>query len=273
MPKSQIGSVALIAATLAGGLALLLVPAGLLWITSLIGLILLLVLLAYDGDERRSVFQTVAFSAVCGFCLTLASLAVYQFLLKGIAPEFPQLTRTWLPITYLGATILILLVDRARMSARTGSEGQFDIGRSSITSLPLSPKPARPVPQNAPAAPVSVSFSAPMAEPPSEAAHPESIEPRLVRNSEPVRPAPVPVPAKPGKETSIYVNLVGEGLNMLRSVRAEHLGRDYYRIIESMPESEQWEYGPGQVVLCRKKNLSGGKALVAVEEAPRAQEN
>jgi hypothetical protein len=54
-------------------------------------------------------------------------------------------------------------------------------------------------------------------------------------------------------------------------VRAEHLGRDYYRIIEPMPDSEQWEYGPGQVVVCRKKNLSGGKALVAVEEAPRAQ--
>jgi hypothetical protein len=58
---------------------------------------------------------------------------------------------------------------------------------------------------------------------------------------------------------------------MLRAVRAEHLGRDYYRIIEPMPESEQWEYSTGQVVVCRKKNLSSGKALVAVEEAPRAQ--
>ena len=82
MSKSQIDSVALIAATLAGGLALLLIPSGLLWVTSLIGLILLLVLLAYDGDERRSVFQSVAFSAVCGFCLTLVSLTVYRFLYK-----------------------------------------------------------------------------------------------------------------------------------------------------------------------------------------------
>src|SRR5437763_14198633 len=125
MPNSQIGSLALIAATITGGVSLLLIPSGLLWMTSLIGLILLLVLLAYDGDERRSVFQTVAFSAVCGFCITLASIAVYQFLLKSIAPEFPQLARTWLPVTYLCATVLILLVDLARMSARVVPSDQL----------------------------------------------------------------------------------------------------------------------------------------------------
>ena len=27
----------------------------------------------------------------------------------------------------------------------------------------------------------------------------------------------------------IYVTLVGEGLNVLRAVRAEHLGRDFYK--------------------------------------------
>lgn len=74
-----------------------------------------------------------------------------------------------------------------------------------------------------------------------------------------------------GKETMIYVTLVGEGLNVMRSVRAEHLGRDYYRIIDTMPEGETWEYGPGQVVRCKKKNLSSGKAMVAYEEAQRSQ--
>ena len=69
----------------------------------------------------------------------------------------------------------------------------------------------------------------------------------------------------------IYVSLIGEGLNVLRSVRAEHLGRDYYRIIDTVPEGEIWEYGPGQVVRCKKKNLSSGKAMVAYEEAPRSQ--
>lgn len=69
----------------------------------------------------------------------------------------------------------------------------------------------------------------------------------------------------------IYVTLVGEGLNVLRAVRAEHLGRDYYKIVEPMPDGETWQFGPGQVVRAKKKNLSSGKAMVATEEAPRAR--
>ena len=266
MTNSQIGSVPLIGATLAGGVAFLLIPSGLLWIASLIGLILLLVLLAYDSDEKRSILQTAAFSAVCGLCITLASLAVYELLFKGVAPEFPQLARTWLPITYICATVLIFLVDLARMTSRTGPAPLAGAFYAPATTAPSAN--AKPVPFAAHEAQPAPS---PVVQPPSPAiTHQEPIEPHLVRNSEPARPVPEPVPLKPGKETSIYVNLVGEGLNMLRSVRAEHLGRDYYRITEPMPESEQWEYSPGQVVRCRKKNLSSGKALVAVEEAPRA---
>jgi hypothetical protein len=82
-------------------------------------------------------------------------------------------------------------------------------------------------------------------------------------------PPVVPVPA--GKEAMIYVNLKDEGLNVLRSVRAEHLGRDYYRILEEMPAGETWEFQQGQIVRCQKKRLSSGKALVATEEAPRAR--
>jgi hypothetical protein len=69
----------------------------------------------------------------------------------------------------------------------------------------------------------------------------------------------------------IYVSLLGEGLNVMRTVRAEHLGRDYYQIIDTMPPEETWQFQPGQVVRCKKQNLSTGKALVAVEEAPRSQ--
>ena len=78
-----------------------------------------------------------------------------------------------------------------------------------------------------------------------------------------------PIPS--GPQVTIYVTLVGEGLNVLRGVLAEHVGRDFYKIVEPMPEGETWQYGPGQVVRCKKKNLSGGKALVAIEEAPRAR--
>ena len=96
--------------------------------------------------------------------------------------------------------------------------------------------------------------------------------PQSPPGSIPPPPAP-PIALKqapPGKETMIYVNLVGEGLNVLRSVRAEHMGRDFYRIVEEMPAGENWEYHPGQVVRCKKKSLSTGKHLVAMEEAPRA---
>jgi hypothetical protein len=85
--------------------------------------------------------------------------------------------------------------------------------------------------------------------------------------------APVQTPPVPtgGKPITIYVNLVGEGMNMMRQVQAEHLGRDFYIIVDPMPVDETWEFGTGQVVKCRKKSLSNGKGLVAYEEAPRAQ--
>ena len=87
----------------------------------------------------------------------------------------------------------------------------------------------------------------------------------------PTAAAPIAVPAHSGKEVNIYVTMLGEGMNVLRSVRAEHLGRDFYMIIDEMPADETWEFTPGQVVRCKKKNLSNGKGLVAYEEAPRAQ--
>jgi hypothetical protein len=89
--------------------------------------------------------------------------------------------------------------------------------------------------------------------------------------SAPVAPTPDVTAIPPGREAVIYLNLVGEGLNVLRTVRAENLGRDYYRIADIMPEGEQWEFTPGMVVHCRKKNLSNGKHMVAYEEAPRVQ--
>jgi hypothetical protein len=85
-----------------------------------------------------------------------------------------------------------------------------------------------------------------------------------------MHPGPAPIVPRSGKETMIYVSLLNEGLNVLRSVRAEPLGRDYYRIIDDMPSGETWQFQPGQVVRCKKQNLSSGKAMVAIEEAQRA---
>jgi hypothetical protein len=125
-------------------------------------------------------------------------------------------------------------------------------------SQPAAPEPAPPPP--------------PIRQPPPPPPAPEPVyaAPPPPSPPPPVAPPPQAVPIPPGKEAMIYVTLVGEGLNVLRAVRAEHLGRDYYRIVEEMPEGETWQYGPGQVVKCKKKNLSSGKAMVAVEEAQRA---
>ncbi len=91
-----------------------------------------------------------------------------------------------------------------------------------------------------------------------------------VPDVEPLKPGPAPIVSQSGKEAMIYVSLLGEGLNVMRSVRAEPLGHDYYRIIEEMPQTETWQFQPGQVVRCKKKTLSTGKAMVAMEEAPRS---
>jgi hypothetical protein len=99
-------------------------------------------------------------------------------------------------------------------------------------------------------------------------AHPQSMLTSTTTGT--ARPAPAPIIPR-GKETMIYINLLGEGLNVMRSVTAEHLGRDYYKITDTMPEGETWQFQPGQVVRCKKQTLSTGKALVAFEEARRAQ--
>jgi hypothetical protein len=65
---------------------------------------------------------------------------------------------------------------------------------------------------------------------------------------------------------TIHVNVIGQGISLLRPVQAEHVARDIYRIVEPMPEGERWRYETGQTVRCRKQKLSSGKALVAFEE-------
>ncbi|MGA8594218.1 MAG: hypothetical protein WB676_05680, partial [Bryobacteraceae bacterium] len=70
----------------------------------------------------------------------------------------------------------------------------------------------------------------------------------------------------PAALATIHVNVIGQGISLLRPVQAEHVARDIYRIIEPVPEGERWRYGTGQTVRCRKQKLASGKALVAFEE-------
>ena len=309
MERSRIDAAGLLCAVAAAVLVLLVAHLDFGLVTTAAGLTLLFVLFAYDREGRRSVFQSLAFSAVCGFCLMLVSGAIFQFSLiesnadlSGAARESYFQLR--LSAVWAFATILLLFIDRSRMSGRTVYEapaivesgpkkrqlvpeftGSFPAVERPQQAAPTPPPPAQPAPavRTAPPAPeyrepvvfpiTATTFSVPReparpapvapAPPPPEPVAPPATLP-------PPAPAPVPVHVPAGKETMIYVNLVGEGLNVLRSVRAEHLGRDFYKIVEDTPEGETWQYSAGQVVRCKKQKLSSGKALVAFEEAPRS---
>jgi hypothetical protein len=282
MAKSRIDALGLFLALVAGAFIFgFLQPFG--WMAGIGGLVLLLVLFAYDHEGVRSFFQSLAFSSVCGFALVLIVLAFFESGAFG-SPANVLIYTEYLPIAWVCATIMFTIIDRARMGGRY----QEELGPR---ALGIPPVTARYGPPRAPAAqPVPEPTRQPEPEP-VQAAPAESTSERTAmyeasapaETSEvPVEPAAEPVgettpvaeravPVAHRKEVSIYLNLIGEGIAMMRTVRAEHMGKDFYLITEPMPETEQWEFTTGQIVRCKKKNLSHGKGLVAVEEAPRAQ--
>lgn len=290
MKKSQIDAVTLLAAMIAGGLSLTLLQGPFVWLSSIAGLILFVVILSYDREGYRSGFQSFAFSAVCGFTLMLAAAGGLRVLAVREAAPSPIQTYAveWLPLAWICATFIFWAIDRSRMSSRQLLEDQYGARprlaeRSVFPSLTASaPTYVTETPAaQASSAAAATSFGTPA--PPSPVAQPEpSLAPQSppapapqpasspVTQAPPIPVAqPTPIPVKPLKEAMVYVGLVGEGLNVMRSVKAEHLGRDFYRIVEPMPTDEKWEFQPGQVVRCQKRKLSSGKALVAIEEAPR----
>ncbi len=247
--------------------------------TSIVGLVLLVLLLSYDEEGYRSVAQSIAFAGTVAFCLTVASIVPYQYVYGLPTAREPQLVTHWLPLTWAFVTLLVGVIDRARMGARApvARPGAAAVG-SMFTPRPTAapvPTPSwTPAPSASPVSTPAPAYASPQPAPPSAVplsygGTTPTVEPRLVRD-EPVA-APPPPPAPPVKLVEIYVHLTGESLNLMRSVMAEPLGRDYFRIVDTMPENETWQFTPGQVVRCKKQNLSTGKAMVAIEEAPRAQ--
>ncbi len=328
MFKSQVDGTGLLVAVAAAALSLMLFSAGPFdWLGSICGLALLLIVLGYDREGYRSVFESMGFAATVGLCLTIASTIILRVLAGTLAQPAPiagRIGSEWMPAIWLFVTVVFCLIDRARMGARLP---QVAIPSTPFAPRVIAPAPAPPAPSPAPPvsapAPPAPELPRPLAReappappPPAVGPRPAFTQPTFSQSApEPVAtPAPSPVPqappmaapqpayapppqpayaapppqpvyapppptpppppqvapAAPGKEAMIYVTLVGEGLNVLRAVRAENLGRDYYRIVEEMPEGETWQYGPGQVVRCKKRNLSSGKAMVAFEEAQRA---
>jgi hypothetical protein len=292
MQKSQIELLALIAAIVASALALML-PVQYAWVTSIGGFVLLAGLFSYDEAGYRSAFQSVAFSGACGLGVMLLSVVYYRWLAgKGeIHMAGGRIETDWLPLTWLCSTAAICAIDRIRMlgykDATKRSAGAVQRGfipqyaeveepKTAASRATVLPEMAR-VAASAKPSPIATA-AAPVNEP---VAAPTPIATAAVPMNEPVAaaqpfaapvsaPTPAPIPPAAGKQVEIYVALIGEGLNLMRTVKAEHVGRDFYKIIEAMPEGETWEFTPGQVVRCKKRNLSTGKGLVAVEEAPRA---
>jgi len=235
-------------------------------LTSLAGLALLMALLAYGRDPARTALQSFAYALVCG----LATLCVCSYPASKVLPALgtsPALIAQYFPaVLWLLATGIIFFTDRP------GAESVQPVHFGGYAQPAAAPVAQQPVPQPMPQYEAPRPVLRPL---PPVAASPE---PEPVYTAPPVAPLPPPPPptaaapaALSGKQVSIYVTMLGEGMNVLRSVRAEHLGRDFYIITDEMPADENWEYVPGQVVRCKKKNLSNGKGLVAYEEAPRAQ--
>ncbi len=71
-------------------------------------------------------------------------------------------------------------------------------------------------------------------------------------------------------DTTVYVRLLNEDVEVWRPVRAELLGRGCFRINPSEPydrDLEEWEFAPGQTVYARPTALADGEALTAVSPA------
>jgi hypothetical protein len=307
MQKTRIDPATLLIAA-AGALLLLLLPATYLWLTSIGGLAVLLTLYAFDSEGYRSVMQSLAFAAVAAIALAITALSLLPFA-GGSSSWLPLIWAGGTLLFWV--IDQIRMSSRQNAAARQYERAAAVEQSTSFSPppppepapppqvAPVQRRAAEPVlvrpetapPQRSPAPvvrsePIERAVEPPI--PPSPLSPPPNVVLEPVREAplaaEPYEesvPEPEPVaaspfrgpvaPSRPGKETMIYVSLIGEGLNVLRSVQAEHLGKDYYRILEAMPEGETWEFTPGQVVKVKKKNLSSGKGLVAVEEAPRAQ--
>jgi hypothetical protein len=299
MAKTQIDSATLLLAVLVGGLALLLLPGPLVWMGSIGGLILLFVLFSFDQEGYRTPVQSLAFAGVCGFSTAIALAAVYHFLADNGEVHLAdgRWQSVYVPLTAVFGTAIFWAIDLMRMSARKAAPIQVPRALGEMTPLasppsyqssyqPASyaPPPPQPMPVRHSFVPPAPVEPAPVQTPPAPPA-PEPVQlaelstatslfsippPPPPGEPAPLHSGPQPIISQSGKEVEIYVSLLGEGLNLMRTVRAEPLGHDYYRILEEMPEGETWQFGPGQVVKCKKKSLSTGKAMVAVEEAPRS---
>ncbi len=68
--------------------------------------------------------------------------------------------------------------------------------------------------------------------------------------------------------STIYVNLLDEGVSVVRPTQGLQVGRYKYRILATSdydPDEEIWEFAPGSIVRCEQEMREGVELLVAKE--------
>jgi hypothetical protein len=68
-----------------------------------------------------------------------------------------------------------------------------------------------------------------------------------------------------GELSAVCVPLRDEGTAVWRPVPVEQVAPELFRLLGPVPDGEVWEFPPGAVVRCERRQLSGGVVLVAVE--------
>jgi hypothetical protein len=64
-------------------------------------------------------------------------------------------------------------------------------------------------------------------------------------------------------ESIIYIQLLGEDVDVWRPVTAAREANDTYRLLDQQPDSETWAFPPGSRVRCERRTISKTSELVA----------
>jgi hypothetical protein len=65
------------------------------------------------------------------------------------------------------------------------------------------------------------------------------------------------------RESIIYIQLLGEDIDVWRPVTAAREANDTYRLLDQQPDTETWAFPPGSRVRCERRTISEASELVA----------
>ena len=208
-----VSAVGLMAAVALGAIAFELGPLRFGWTPTIANVVLLVVLIAIDQGATRSFPESVAYAMSCGFLLATAAIfPLFYFLPEmAVSPADAFSAKPWLPLICLVGMIGFLALDRVRNNTKPIALQMLDVDHSTTTAIARSTDAA-----------------------------PELAKPWIPETSNlPVVSAPARAIVPPGAVSAtpavIHINLMNAGVACLRPVQAEHLGRDFYKVVEPVP--------------------------------------